>query len=43
MRMITSLRTAWLVPAGLVLLGLVPAAAGTARVAELAGDPELTG
>ena len=34
--------SAWLVPAGLVLLGLVPAVAGTARLAELAGAPEVT-
>ncbi len=33
---------AWLVPAGLVLLSLVPAVAGTSRLAELAGDPEVT-
>ena len=35
-------RRAWLVPAGLVILSLVPAIAGTARVAELAGNPEIT-
>lgn len=33
---------AWMVPAGLVLLSLVPAVAGTARLAELAGNPEVT-
>ena len=32
----------WLVPAGLVLLSLVPAIAGTARLAELAGTPDVT-
>jgi uncharacterized membrane protein len=32
-----SSRTEWLVPAGLVLLSLVPVAAGVARVAELTG------
>lgn len=43
MRTITSLRRAWwIVPAGLVLLSLVPAIAGTARLTELAGDPEIT-
>ena len=31
-----------MVPAGLVLLSLVPAIAGTARLTELAGDPEIT-
>lgn len=33
------MRREWLIPAGLVVLALVPALAGTARVAELAGDP----
>jgi uncharacterized membrane protein len=43
MRTLTSLRKAWwVVPAGLVLLSLVPAIAGTARLTELAGDPEIT-
>jgi uncharacterized membrane protein len=32
----------WLIPAGLILLSLVPAIAGTARLAELAGDAEVT-
>jgi len=35
-------RSAWLVPAGLILLSLVPAAAGTARLTELASHPEIT-
>ena len=35
-------RSAWLVPAGLIVLSLVPAIAGTARLSELAGDPEVT-
>jgi uncharacterized membrane protein len=35
-------RSAWLVPAGLVLLSLVPAAAGTARLVELASGPQVT-
>ena len=35
-------RRAWLVPAGLVLLSLVPALAGAARLVELAGRPEVT-
>jgi uncharacterized membrane protein len=35
-------RSRWLVPASLVLLSLVPALAGTARLAELAADPEVT-
>lgn len=37
-----SRRADWLVPALLILLGLVPAIAGTARLAELAGDAEVT-
>jgi len=37
-----SRRSDWLVPAGLVLLSLVPAIAGTARLAELAGGAEVT-
>ncbi|MCL1872042.1 MAG: DUF2306 domain-containing protein [Promicromonosporaceae bacterium] len=32
----------WLVPAGLVLLSLVPVAAGAARLGELASDPAVT-
>ncbi|HYC52542.1 MAG TPA: DUF2306 domain-containing protein [Gemmatimonadaceae bacterium] len=38
----TSRRSDWLVPALLILLGLVPAIAGTARLAELASDAEAT-
>lgn len=38
----SSLRSDWHVPALLVLLSLVPAAAGTARLAELAGGAEIT-
>ncbi|WP_018348723.1 DUF2306 domain-containing protein [Longispora albida] len=37
----TTLR-AWAAPAGLILLGLVPALAGGVRVAELASGPEVT-
>ena len=37
-----SRRADWLVPALLILLGLVPAIAGTARLAELASDAEVT-
>ena len=33
---------AWMVPAGLVLLSLVPALAGTSRLVELGGSPEVT-
>lgn len=32
----------WLVPAGLVLVSLVPVLAGAARIGELAGDPAVT-
>ena len=32
----------WIVPAGLVVLSLVPAIAGSARLSELAGDPTVT-
>src|SRR5262245_13133679 len=32
----------WLIPAGLILLTLVPAIAGTARLLELSGTPEIT-
>jgi hypothetical protein len=35
-------RHEWLVPAGLLLLALVPALGGAARVSELAADPALT-
>jgi hypothetical protein len=35
-------RREWLVPAGLLLLALVPALGGAARVSELASDPALT-
>ena len=38
-----SRQSEWVVPAMLILLSLVPAAAGTARLAELAGDTEITG
>ena len=38
----TSRRSDWLVPALLILLSLVPAIAGTARLAERAGDGEVT-
>ena len=37
-----SRRADWLVPALLILLSLVPAIAGTARLAELASDAEVT-
>lgn len=35
-------RRQWLVPAGLLLLALIPALGGAARVSELAADPVLT-
>ena len=35
-------RSEWLVPAGLVALGLVPAIAGTVRLAQLAGGAAIT-
>jgi uncharacterized membrane protein len=38
----TSRRLDWLVPAMLILLSLVPAVAGTARLAQLAGNAEVT-
>jgi uncharacterized membrane protein len=38
----TSRRSDWLVPAMLIALSLVPAVAGTARLAELAGGAEVT-
>jgi uncharacterized membrane protein len=37
-----STRSDWLIPAGLIALSLVPAIAGTARVAQLAGGAEIT-
>jgi uncharacterized membrane protein len=37
-----SRRSDWLVPASLILLSLVPAAAGTSRLGELAGSAEVT-
>ena len=37
-----STKSNWLVPAGLVMLSLVPAIAGTARVAQLASGGEVT-
>ena len=37
-----STRADWLVPAGLVMLGLVPAIAGTVRLAQLAGGAAIT-
>lgn len=38
----TSRRSDWLVPTLLILLSLVPAIAGTARLTQLAGDAEVT-
>lgn len=35
-------RSGWLVPAGLIALSLVPAVAGTARLAQLAGGTDVT-
>ena len=35
-------RKEWLIPASLILMGLVPSIAGTARLAELAGNSQLT-
>lgn len=35
-------KTEWLVPAGLILLSIVPVIAGTARLAELSGGAEIT-
>ncbi|OXM64041.1 hypothetical protein CF165_27210 [Amycolatopsis vastitatis] len=40
--MLSKKRPEWLVPAGLLLLSAVPVAAGTARVAELAGGARVT-
>ena len=42
MKTTTTSRREWLIPASLVLLSLVPAVAGTARLAELAGDGPMT-
>lgn len=36
------MRREWMIPAGLVVLALVPTLAGAVRVAELAGDPVVT-
>lgn len=36
------MRREWMIPAGLVVLALVPTLAGAVRVAELAGDPMVT-
>ena len=38
----TSRRSSWLVPAALILLSLVPAVAGTIRLAQLAGGAQVT-
>lgn len=38
----TTSRREWLIPAGLILLSLVPMLAGSIRLTELAGDPEVT-
>ncbi|WP_434994163.1 DUF2306 domain-containing protein [Arthrobacter sp. Ld5] len=35
-------RPVWMIPAGLILLGLIPVLAGAVRVTELAGLPEIT-
>jgi uncharacterized membrane protein len=40
--MALSMRTGWIVPAALVLLGLVPALAGTVRLAEIGLGSEVT-
>ncbi len=40
--MTSSTRADWLVPAGLIALGIVPAAFGAVRLAELAGGAEIT-
>ncbi len=42
MRQSTSTRSDWLVPAGLIALSVVPAVAGTARLAQLAGGAPAT-
>jgi uncharacterized membrane protein len=42
MKATTSRKSDWLIPAGLILLSLVPAIAGTARLAELGGNGEVT-
>lgn len=41
-RMRRAPRAGWLVPAGLILLTLIPILAGAARVTELAGSPVIT-
>ena len=38
----TTTRREWLIPAGLILLSLVPMLAGSIRLAELSGNPEVT-
>jgi uncharacterized membrane protein len=38
----TSSRRDWRIPAGLILLSLVPMLAGTMRLAELSSDPQIT-
>lgn len=38
----TARRREWLVPAGLLLLSVIPALGGSARLAELASDPAMT-
>ena len=38
----TTTRREWLIPTGLVLLSLVPVLAGSMRLAELSGSPEVT-
>ncbi|WP_104165161.1 DUF2306 domain-containing protein [Arthrobacter sp. SX1312] len=42
LRSTPSRRRAWLVPAGLILLGLIPVLAGAARLTELTGGAEIT-
>src|SRR5690348_15442294 len=37
-----STRSSWLIPAGLIALSIVPAIAGTARLAQLASGAEVT-
>jgi uncharacterized membrane protein len=39
---VNSTRSSWLIPAGLIALSIVPAIAGTARLAQLAGGAEVT-
>jgi uncharacterized membrane protein len=38
----TSTRSSWLIPAGLIALSIVPAIAGAARLAQLSGGAEIT-